>query len=116
MQISTKVVYGANERYKEIDSLLRQIIDRLKGEMQQLQPNSPNIVAIRVHNILMSAVKFDVLRIKLNQFLEEQRSGDLSGIAIETDIENALFVSNPYAKHACILSKSEIQKVGFEFL
>ena len=118
VKIYTQGSFRANERYIEIDKLVRAIIRKVEGKRvkNQRQPNSPNILAVAVDKMIMSAVPFACLKNELQKILEQGDYSDLSGIAIFDGENVPWFLENSFAKQAYVLSQSEILKLGFDLV
>jgi len=122
IEIHAEGIFPSVSAKAELKSFINHITRNVSAQIeeQQLQQNAPNIVVVRGNNWLMTFLDGDELRElygRLQEFYEQKKLVDLSGIAFYgDDLGKAVYLDNEYAKETSRLNADKICKLGFRWL
>jgi len=120
VEVHPQMFYPSAAALIERDSFINHIVRHIKDQLEQLQPNSPNIIAVQGFNWVMFGLgeyveNIKPLRSKIEDFLSANKQADLSGIAIfSDDFAKSTYIPNAHASGNAKLRQEEIRKLGMK--
>jgi len=105
------------------DAVINQIVRKAGSQIdddEQIEPEKPNIIMIKAVHWLVFISEPECLpelKKKMMEFFRKRKEKHLSGVAVfGTNIDETIFIENPFAAESSKLEKEEINKLGFHWV
>jgi len=122
VEVHTESIFPSAAAEAERNSFINHVKRHLEDQLQQLEPNNPNITIVQAFNwtIFGFGINFqDIapLYLSIKKFLDEKNEESLSGIALfSRDFSESVFISNEEAGTVSKLRRDEIDMLGVRYL
>jgi len=117
VEIHTFGMFPSPSATAELKSFLRHFISHIEEQLNQLQPENPNIIIIQGYNWMLFGLGFELLYTRIIDFLNMRKEPYLSGVVVfGRNIDDAKYISNIHATPSSQLSKKDIERLGVLWL
>lgn len=106
----------------ETDAFLRHVTRHINGQLEQLQPGSPNIIVVQGFNWVLFGLGEDFedvepLVASIRAYLHDKKLTHLSGVGFfSNDYSKSIFVPNMFAAKESELSSAEVKRLGMRIV
>ena len=99
----------------ELNSFNNHFIRHVEEQINQLQPEKPNIIAVEAHNWMLLPIGFEPLYTRIQRFFADRKELYLSGVVVLRSNRKSAYLNNDYATESSRLAKEDVEKLDFKW-
>ncbi len=122
VEIHPMLAFPSKAAKDETDAFLRHVTRHINGQLEQLQPGSPNIIVVQGFNWVLFGLGEDFedvepLVASIRAYLHDKKLTHLSGVGFfSNDYSKSIFVPNMFAAKESELSSAEVKRLGMRIV